>query len=166
MKIHERYSVARNTSNLAVNPRTSLSASDVLGAAGMAGQEYELALLLWSVLYQGKIQAKVALVNHLSRDLRNQMEQKRWTGDPVVITKEVIGWWFNGVCKSCKGRGYEVLKGTPHLSERLCKACHGAKMVALPRGDTYTWLANRMDTLTAIASGAIMRKLAKQINSL
>ncbi len=37
-KISEHYSIARNTSNLKSEPRTRMSASDVIGAAGMAAQ--------------------------------------------------------------------------------------------------------------------------------
>jgi len=37
-KISEHYSIARNTSNLKSEPRTRMSASDVIGAAGMAAR--------------------------------------------------------------------------------------------------------------------------------
>jgi hypothetical protein len=61
-KISERYSIARNTSNLKSEPRTVMSASDVIGAAGMAAQEHQDALLLWSVMYVGKTSQKMRLV--------------------------------------------------------------------------------------------------------
>lgn len=163
--IQEKYTRSRNTSNLKSEPRTRYSSADVLGAAGMAGQEKDnaAAMLLWEVLFRGKTQSKMALVDVLSRDLFFMMRRAKLDGDPKRITMEVVAWYLHGTCKPCGGLGMEKTPGAPSLSGRLCKACHGTKRVPLPRTEAHDWLHDRMSKLSAIAGGRVMRKIADDL---
>jgi hypothetical protein len=163
MKISERYSTARNTSNLKSEPRTSMAAADLLMAAGMAAQTHEIALMLWEVAYRGKTATKHILADLLARRLEWEMNHQRWKGNPKRIAKEVLAWHLNGVCKPCNGLGYEVIEDTPSLSDVICPHCNGTKRVALPRGDQYTWLADHIGKLEAHAGGYVMQKLAGEM---
>lgn len=164
MKIGERYSTARNTSNLKSAPRTTFSASDVLGAAGMAGQEQEVAMMLWEVAFKSKTKSKMALVERLTSQLTVFMLRAGMKGDPRKITMEVVAWWLYGTCMPCGGLGYEKAPGTPSLTDRLCKACRGHKKVKLPRTEPHDWLHDRMSRLQAIAGGRVMRKIADDLS--
>ena len=164
MKIQERYSVARNTSNLKSEDRTTFSPSDVIAAAGMTAQQNETAMLLWEVTFRGKTSAKLALVDRLERDLTMHMLKTGRVGKPRLVVLEVIAWWLHGTCQSCGGKGYETILGTPALSDRLCKHCGGTGKVPLPSGEAYTWLIDRLQRFTALAGGHLMRKRAPDLD--
>ena len=160
MKIQERYQVARNTSSLKIEERTSLSSADVLTAAGMAGLRNKEALQLWEVAFQGKTSAKMKLIEMLEQKLAQYMIDKRLIGNPRHITIEVIAWYLHGTCQPCGGKGYEINLGTPTLSDRLCKHCHGTGKVKLPDTEPHRMLNDYMGKLTSQAAGQIMKKLA------
>lgn len=161
--ISERYSTARNTSNLKSEPRTSMAAADVLAATGMAAQQHELALMLWEVAYRGKTATKHVLAELLVERLTEFKLRNRIKCDVKRVVKEVLAWHLHGVCQPCSGRGYEAIEDTPSLSDVICKHCNGTKRVALPRGDEYTWLADHIGKLGAHAGGYVMAKLAKEM---
>lgn len=163
--IQEKYTRARNTSNLKSEPRSRQSPADILAAAGMASQDKDngTAMLLWEVLFRGKTQSKLALVEVLSRDLFFVMRRQKLEGDPRRIAMEVVAWYLHGTCKPCGGLGMEKMPGTPALSGRLCKACHGTKRVPLPRTIAHDWLQDRISKLSAIAGGRVMRKIADDL---
>ena len=160
MKIAERYATARNTSNLAMKSETTMAPIDVLTAAGWAGQASPEALMLWEVTFKGKTSSKLALVEMLEKKLASEMIRQRWKGNPRLIAQEVFAWSLNGTCKPCNGRGYEVVHGTPSLSDRICKHCHGTTKVRLPRSDAHDWLSAYIDRLISQAAGKVMRRLA------
>lgn len=158
--ISERYSTARNTSNLKSEPRTSMAAADVLAAAGMAAQSHETALMLWEVVFRGKTSAKLKVVEMLEKRLIGFMFRAQIDGNPRKITTEVLAWHLHGVCQPCGGRGLSVIKDTPILSDDLCKYCGGTGKIPLPRGESYSFLAAEISKLEALAGGHIMSKLA------
>lgn len=162
--ISERYSTARNTSNLKSDPRTTMSAADVLGAAGMAAQTHETAMMLWEVAFRGKTSAKLKLLDLLEKRLVSFMFQIQLDGNPRRIATEVLAWHLHGVCQPCGGRGMSVIKDTPVLSDDLCKHCHGSGKIPLPRGDAHSWLAGEIGKLEALAARHVMRKLAADMD--
>lgn len=152
--LEERYVTARN-------------GSDVKTAAGMAAANSEekdrvvLALLLWSVTYEGKTEQKRDLADKLGMHLNKRMARdRRLKGDAWKIAKEMLTWQLHGVCQPCEGRGYEVIKGTPSLSDNVCHHCHGTGKRPYPREAAHVWLAGELSALTSLASGELMKRLA------
>jgi hypothetical protein len=47
------------------------------------------------------------------------------------MARRILDYWLNDGCHLCTGLGYEVIHGTPHLSDRPCKACHGTRKLAM-----------------------------------
>ncbi len=84
-------------------------------------------------------------------------------GDRIPCT-EVMAWRLYGVCQPCSGRGYQLILGTPMLSNDLCKHCLGTGKVPLPRGEGHTWLVGEIDQLIARAAGVMMKKLAAEMD--
>lgn len=164
MKIEEHYIRARHASSLKQGANTRMGAVDVLAAAGCAAQDNGTALLLWSVLFQGRAKSKHALVDALAHRLGFEMRAKRWRGDARLIAMECVAWHLHGVCQPCGGRGYERVSGSPALSGRVCRHCGGSGKVSLPRGDAHTWLVDYMAKLTHMAGGQVMRKLASDMD--
>ena len=163
-KIAERYSAARNTSNLKSDPRTLLSASDVLGAAGMASQEHADAMRLWEVAFQGKTSAKIALVESLTKPLTLFMIRRGLSGDPKTVAREMVAWQLHGACPVCGGEGHEVVPNTTVRYDHPCRACDGGGKVAFPRTEAHLWLKTRMEKMQALAASAVMKKLSLEMD--
>jgi len=166
MLIQERYNSARASSSLKVVETTRYAPTDILIAAGLTAQECEVAMLVWDVEARGKHKSKQDLINELARMLQraNELKKISFKGDCHTIAKEVIAWRLYGTCQPCSGLGYQLILGTPVLSDVLCKHCHGTGKIALPRGSGHTWLASLIDRLTAVAAGVMMRRLADDMN--
>ena len=141
--------------------------NDVIGAAGMAAQTHEMALMLWGVLYQGKTAQKHRLAELLGDHLNAAMNRdRRLKGDAWKIARMMLAWHCEGVCNPCEGRGYEVIQNTPSLSDRVCSHCHGSGKRSYPREAAYVWMEAELSRMTAIAAGEVMKRLAKDISIL
>ena len=160
MKISERYAVARNASSLKSDPRTRLSASDVLGAAGMAAQQHSDALLLWSVVYGGKSADKMRLVDGLSQKLCAHMMRNRLKGNPQHIAMEVLAHYLHAKCEACDGVGYQLIPHSIARSDDPCEVCGGTGKPATSQDDAWRWLQGYVATLLSIAAGHTMARLA------
>lgn len=159
MKISERYATARNTSNLKSEARTTMSAADILGAAGMAAQEHSDALLMWSVMYGGKTAQKLELLSGLEARLSRHMDNQRLKGNPRYIAMEVMAHYLYAQCPECGGAGYPVIEGTITRSDDPCGACGGSGKPHPPSGAAWQWLNNYVATLLSIAAGKVMDKI-------
>lgn len=159
MRINERYAIARHSSNLKSEERTTSSASDIIAAAGMAAQEHEHAMLLWGVVYGGKTSRKLALVDALAKKLLGYMVDKKIVGDPRKIAMTVIAYQLHAVCQVCSGTGYLMLEHAPIRGDELCPECDGTGKPRAPADDAFAWLNAYVEMLTAQAAGKIMQKL-------
>ena len=158
MKISERYAVARNASSLKSDPRTRLSASDVLGAAGMAAQQHSDALLLWSVVYGGKSADKMRLVDGLAHKLDAHMMRNRLKGNPQHIAMEVLAHYLHAKCEACDGVGYQLIPHSIARSDDPCEVCNGTGKPATPQDYAWRWLHGYVAELMSVAAGRIMQK--------
>ena len=162
-RIAERYSTARNTSNLKSEPRTNMSAADVLTAAGMAAQEHSDALILWSVVYGGKATQKHALVEGLAHRLTDHMMRNRLKGNPKHIAMEVIAYYLHAKCHACDGVGYQIVPHTITRSDDPCPECQGVGKPYPPENEAFQWLHHYVATLISIAGQKMMGKLARDM---
>lgn len=136
--------------------------SDVITAAGWVAQhdDHALALMLWGVMYEGKTSQKHRLAELLGDLLSRRMRHNRaLKGDPWKIAREMLAWHCEGVCEPCDGRGYEVIQGTPSLSDNVCQHCHGSGKRPYPREASHVWLEAELSRMTAIAAGEVMKRL-------
>lgn len=160
--VAEAYSKARQTSNLRSDPRTAMSAADVLLATGWTAQHHEAAMLLWSLAFNGRTSAKHALVDLLAKRLTEQMIRTREKGDPWRITREVLAWYMENRCQICGGEGHAIVLDTITRSDVVCPHCQGTgKHIALPRIESYAWLAAHIAKMESYAAGCVMARLAK-----
>jgi hypothetical protein len=158
--IQERYSTARNATNLKMKTETNFAPVDILTAVGMASDASREAIMLWEVTFQGKTSAKLACVEMLSKKLAAQMIKNRWKGSPSRIASQVLAWHLHGTCQPCGGRRYQHIQETPSLSDKLCLSCNGTGKMRLPREDAYSWLQDYTEKLISQAGGKVMQKLA------
>jgi hypothetical protein len=158
--IQERYSTARNATNLKMKTETNFATVDILTAVGMASHASREAIMLWEVTFQGKTSAKIACVEMLEMKLFSEMTKRGWKGKPRKIAEEMLSWALYGVCQPCGGRGLKTVLGTPMLSDEICEHCNGTGKLEIPRTPMHTWLHEYMGRLTSQAGGQVMRKLA------
>lgn len=158
--IQERYVTARLTSNMRVDPKTSMAPADVIAAAGAAGQVVPLEILLWQVTYEGKTEAKKRLADELGELLNKRMAvDRRLKGDAWKVASEMVAWHLHGVCPDCEGRGLEHVRGTPYLSAMVCRSCGGTGKRPYPREAAYTWMADEISRMISRAAGETMKRL-------
>ncbi len=158
MHIQERYSVARQASSLKVDPSTSMSATDILGAAGMVAQRHEAAMLLWALAFRGKTSTKLALCELLEKRLTGYMLRNRINGKPRNIARAALAWYLS-VCPACSGVGHEIIAETITRSDDLCQACRGTGKLPEPNNEAFHWIAEDLAQLAHHAAGQVMRKI-------
>lgn len=159
MKLAEHYLKARSTKNLESNPRTQLSPSDILGAAGMAAQESADAMLMWGVFFGGNSHNMQNLVSNLSYRLTKRMLAQRWKGDSECIVKEVIAHYLYAKCESCDGVGYQVIPETITRYDDPCPDCEGTGKPPTPNNLAWQWLHRYVSGLLSIAAKKTLDKL-------
>lgn len=108
---------------------------DKLHALGAVGIEEKLADAVFRLKYAndaGAYEDALEGVRSLGRwlNIRYRWHAKgkrlRW------MAKRVLHYWLSDNCMLCSGVGYEIVLGTPHLSDRACPACHGARKRMMP----------------------------------
>lgn len=140
-------------------------AAAALASIGENRERVALALMLWAVTHEGRSERKKDLAEALGRHLNEaKARSRRLKGDAWKIAQEMLAWHLHGVCLECDGRGYEVIQGTPSLSDNICSHCHGTGKRPYPREAAHVWLAGELSALTAVAAGEVMRRLNVRMN--
>lgn len=185
MKVLDRYASAVHSSNLKVNERTTYSDSDVLGAVGFAGKVMRCAdsdrsrpgaplAMALQRLFSGD--------NHAAREIVELMTEAVWgkafseeiklkRTEAEDMAKAVLAWHRDGICKPCGGHGYELIPGTPYMSERECPVCKGTRKVLLhkqfrqlERLGLARWLLGELEAEMCKAGPAAMAALAPRLD--
>jgi len=78
---------------------------------------------------------------------------------PDVVASAVIAWWLDKVCKTCHGRKFDAIAGTPALSAIVCPECKGTGESRLPYCEAGRKLASWLDRCKASAVDSIKRRL-------
>ena len=187
MKIQDRYSSATQTSNLKSEPSTTHSASDVLGAAGLAAKDHRtlpdgsrapgnplgIAMMrLFTASDRDIPSTKRKIVQMTARMVQSKAERE---GDPMkwpeceVIALSVLTWMTDGTCKPCGGHGRTLIEGTRTIGDHACPSCRGSGRVQfganlpLERLLLAQWLLNKIEREMAIAGAAAMAALAPRL---
>jgi hypothetical protein len=181
--IEERYSTAVNSSTLVVNPRTSMSATDILGAMGIADRELTegktsqgdpvrpapLAVSLERLLRGGDARVAHSVVRGMAdlvwREARGK-KVKLTHADARDMAKVVLAWFRHGTCKPCGGHGFALIKGSKTHSDARCEHCKGAgkrslaKEFEASKRDLADWLRNEVEREAGRAGPRAMAHLA------
>ena len=123
-EITERYFSAVRSSNLRSIERTTRSDSDVVGAVGLAAKREPLGAALMR-LFTGDNNAAHAVIDALTQKLVAHFPVSLRESEARTVATGVLAWNRANVCPACHGSGYEVIPGTPSLSDKECRACRG-----------------------------------------
>lgn len=152
MTSRERIGTAQYTDDLSEVGLEEVGDLDIIRACGMAGQSNPLGLSIWRWRYGGDMRE----LFHVAKGLIER-------GHDSALVARVLGHLADDVCKPCQGRGYEVVPGTPMLSDILCMHCHGTGKAPLS-GEPEKELAETIARLEREIASAIMRKLARAMD--
>lgn len=156
----ERLAEAQWSRDLGEAEEGELGDVDIVRAMGAVAQVNDLGVILWRVRYGGA-----------TRELRSLAEKlvslmDRHQRDSSVVAT-VLEHWLGGICRACHGRGYEVVPGTPMLSDVICPSCHGTgKTELIGAGVDGEWLLEQMAASERLMAAAVMRKLSTDLDVL
>lgn len=182
--IKERYSTAVHSKALTVDPKTTMSDTDVLSAMGWAGKYLErgrnahgepikpapLAVPL-ERLFAGDNNAAHEVVRVLGEAVYAEswhIRVKISRGQAADMARACLAWHRDGRCKPCGGLGQVVISGTRTLGDS-CPSCHGAGKIALEANfrqewrDLARWAVAEMDRAAGRAGPEAMRALAPKM---
>lgn len=168
MSILDRYASAVHSSNLRSQPNTTFSDPDVIGAFGLAGKREPLGVALARLLL-GDNKAANDVVRQLADMTRSKFHHIKQV-QAEDMARAVLAWNRHGVCQECNGHGYQVIPGSPSLSDIECKACHGTGKVLLHKQfrkdhqDAALWMQGQIEAVQSTAGQAAMKSLAPSLD--
>lgn len=188
MRILDRYTSATQTSNLRSEPDTLHSASDVLGAAGLAakdertlpdgskvpGNPLGIAMMrLFTCSDRDSPSTKRKIVQMTARMVQskaeNAGEKLKW-GECEHIALLVLTWITDGTCKPCGGHGRTLIEGTRTIGDHACPQCRGTGKLpfdsrfSIERLLLAQWLLDKVEREMAIAGAAAMAALGPRLD--
>lgn len=153
--VEEGYVSACNADDLTLNP-DKRRPTDYLIAAGMARNMFGGALMRlrseWvgmscrggdetdAILLFDKLKTLPTVLAALHEWLINRGHDAADTG----LAGKIVAYWLDDSCKTCFGRGYALIPGTP-ITGKPCKHCHGSGKRAPVGGSLGRWALNMMD---------------------
>lgn len=152
--VEERYVAANQSSNLRCETGEDAPLGDaaVLIAAGWAPASIGALLM--------RLHTKAERVGLEQAHGQIAIQVARWGIErPEAVAASVLAWWLAKNCKACSGRKFELVPGSPALSNRHCKACKGSGEVAIPHGTAGNRLVGFMDDAKSRATDSIKRRL-------
>lgn len=152
--IEETYSGAIHSSNLRMEVREDSpnGAACVLIAVGWSPSRLGAALMR---LHSSASREGVEQVHSLIAGQAAHWGIER----PHAVAGSVLAWWLVHNCKACGGVRFELIKDTPMLSSRHCKACKGTGETPTPHGSDGRRLAIFMDDCVSRAQQSIKMRL-------
>lgn len=137
---------------------------DVLGAAGMAtaANPRHMAIFRAKYLYdEREVHAAKRYFIQLAR-----IHMIRRKVDPAKASRigsQIFTYWMDDTCPSCKGRKYQVIDGSPSLSDRQCNHCDGSGKRKLPYKGAELEVVRDVLDRADIAVNAIRRGVAERL---
>lgn len=161
-----RLASAMRSSNLAMTDRR-IGDADYVAALGMVGIHERVATSLWRLVmtldarsYPDALAQTMGVVRALDRRLLWRLSVERMR----EVAEQSLGWLLAPVCRVCEGRRYQLIAGTPKLSNVQCKACAGSGLA--PCDSRYVWevsthLARTIDRASGDVGAAIRLKVGR-----
>lgn len=157
MAMTERLASSQNTSDLGEHV-TGLGDVDYIRAAGMVAQKNPLGMALFRLKYSEIIDEAMYCRNELVKLLETRRGVLREEAAKAV--EKVLVHHLSDRCDHCGGTGYQVIPGTPTLSDAACPVCKGEGVIKLnTKNPDELWLQTQIAMLESEAAGAVMRKL-------
>ncbi|MGL4480440.1 MAG: hypothetical protein ACRCVK_19730 [Aeromonas veronii] len=175
--IEERYGNAVEATDLTLRFERG-GPLDVLTAAGMVGARRPLSLSVWRWIYGEDHNERHAVLAGLLKWAKKRGRRCHWRGawqsECVRVVVTVADWYSDKTCRHCHGTRYEVIPGTPALSDEPCQVCHGSGERSLDKllmqfGPDWIGrghdMRSHLDVLISDAAHDMLKKMRKDIDS-
>ena len=152
--VAERYVTANMSSNLKCETRDDapLGAVGVVIAAGWSPAR------IGALLMRLHTRADRAGLEQVHEQIMLQA-QAFGIERSAAVAAAVLSHWLKRACGACTGRKFELVAGTPSLSARPCKLCHGTGEAKLAYGDAGKRLSVFLDDCKSRAVDSIKSRL-------
>jgi hypothetical protein len=170
----ERYVSASTTSDMRVHEYHC--DADKMLAAGYASRGDErkmLALRLYRMQNTADRESVGIVIRNADNWLRVRMSRNghrplpRSQRDALIV--QALQWWLAKRCMYCNGTGFDIIEGTPALSQIQCNGCRGTGITPLRRvipprllGHAL-WLTNEWDVMCSAVIGDMAKYLADRM---
>jgi hypothetical protein len=162
--IIESYSRATQSSNLRDDEHHHQT--EKLAAVALSS---ELGAKLFRVKYGNDATSYHALLAAWKDKVEKKAGLRHW---PKHITAHKVAemslrHWLNDVCEPCSGKGFEVIPGSPMLSDAPCKACKGDGKRALVCEENWRdFITDMIEDLDEMARGAASNAMKRLANDM
>lgn len=157
MAMTERLASSQMTSDLGEHV-TGLGDVDFIRAAGMVSQKNPLGMALFRLKYSEIVTEALYCRDGLVDLLTKRRKVDR--DSAIEAAERVLMHYLSDRCDHCGGTGYQVIPGTPTLSDQACPVCKGQGILKLKtKSEDELWLQGQIAILESDAAGAVMRKL-------
>lgn len=121
----ERITHAELSSDLSAKPY--ISDVDILTAVGMAGIRNPGWLAVFRLKYLNDWESATEAKDQFRRWAKRSMERRGMDIKAIDrAAEQALEHWIDDTCHPCKGHGYSMVPGTPHLSDVECQKCRGS----------------------------------------
>lgn len=104
-----------------------------------------------------KFEARQILREAIDALERRQSEERARAQAKAAGT---IRYWLHQTCTACHGLRWQLMPGTPALSNKMCKVCFGGGFGQVPHGQDGRKLANWMDSCVESARAMLQKNLS------
>ncbi len=154
MSALERVLTAEGSSDLG-EAHEGIGDVDWIRAAGIVARQFPTSIALWRLTERHDLREFRPVFNGLlATCIALGVES-----NPHHVVSTVLQWMLYPTCDACHGRGYELVGGTPHLSDRPCPVCEGSGKKPQRFGEHEHALYERVQKERAMAAAAIARLL-------
>ena len=114
----------------------------------MAWHQHEMAMLL------GKLKALPAVREQIT------IQALRWRMDDAAgKASAAIRFWLDQTCPVCHGLKWQLVPGSPALSNKPCRPCGGNGLAHAPHGSEGKRLVNYLDDCVSRARQSLKKRL-------
>lgn len=170
MRILDRYHNACHSTNLRPDDRTTYADLDVIGAAGLAAKYEPMGIALARMLAGGGSGQVIAVMTEEAYVRSQSIKGGRLTRTQASdMSKAVLAWWRDGVCKPCAGTGFDLIPDTPSLGGE-CKACSGTGKMPFDQQfrhehrEIANWLSDQIRQCQSRAGVVAMMVIAPKLD--
>lgn len=128
MRFTERVAGAMFSDDLTLRLERGCDA-DVLIAIGWCARREPMGALLLRLMLTHDVdhlEGSVAEARRLAERIRLRWKMPKGDGFWLRFAEQAVGYWCSSVCRRCRGRMFDVVKGTPKLSATRCISCRGS----------------------------------------
>lgn len=158
----ERLSTALSSSDLSVDADHRGDVDFIVALGMAASRNGSVAAPLTRLHLAGSATELKSTLRSVTGLVRRMNAKRNWrlNGQAVhTVALQALAHHIVPVCQVCQGRQFELQKGAPVLSTRICKACHGTgrRPIQKKHRDQVTQVISALEMIDNLTERAVAR---------